>query len=278
MTHLATLVTTACYPTAAMLSTFTMYSPHSLPAGDDLDENFALSDEEDEGEDDSEDDGDLGSALDARRQAAAAGDHPLQKAFRQAAAKLAAKYGVEAAGAEEQEGESDEDDGKEGEEGSDEDGSEESDEGEAAAGTGSEGEADEGEEAAGTGSEGEADEGEEASDASEDAAAEQQGEDSSSSEEEQEAAAAAAPKQQQKQRQPEQLLDGPLDLSYTPPVPESYAEFAALVGGRPAQQLELAVQRIRVYNAAALATDSKRKLQVNWGLWVWGLMAWLLSL
>jgi hypothetical protein len=107
--------------------------------------------------------------------------------------------------------------------------------------------------------------GEAGSDASDDS--EQQSDDASSSDEEGKPAsgkpAAAAAKPQQKQKQPEQQLDGPLDLSYTPPVPDSYAEFAALVGGRPAAQLQLAVQRIRVYNAAALGTNNKRKLQVN---------------
>ncbi|WIA18434.1 hypothetical protein OEZ85_009894 [Tetradesmus obliquus] len=216
-------------------------------SGDDLDENFALSDEEDEGEDDSED-ADGGSGLGARRQAAAAGDHPLQKAFRQAAAKLAAKYGVEAAAAGSGD-ESDDDEGEEGEEG--EEGSSEEGEGEQSE-----------DEEAGTASGGE-----EAGDNSDDA--EQQGAGSGSDDEQEAADAAAAPKLQQKQQQQQQQqLDGPLDLSYTPAVPESYAEFAALVGGRPAQQLALAVQRIRVYNAAALATDSKRKLQVFYGILV----------
>lgn len=58
-------------------------------------------------------------------------------------------------------------------------------------------------------------------------------------------------------------LEGPLDLPFTIPVPESYEEFAALVGGRPAEQLRLAVQRIQAFNAAALATEHKRKLQVR---------------
>lgn len=57
--------------------------------------------------------------------------------------------------------------------------------------------------------------------------------------------------------------EAPLDLPYTIPLPDSYAAFAKLVNGRPAEQLALAVQRIRMFNAAALATDSKRKLQVR---------------
>lgn len=67
--------------------------------GDALDENFALSDEDEGSGSGSDSDDDAAAAAanaqEARRQAAASGDHPLQKMFRQAAAKLAAKYGVE---------------------------------------------------------------------------------------------------------------------------------------------------------------------------------------
>jgi hypothetical protein len=35
------------------------------------------------------------------------------------------------------------------------------------------------------------------------------------------------------------------------------------VRGRPAEHLVLAVQRIRAYNAAVLASESKKKLQVS---------------
>jgi hypothetical protein len=229
-----------------------------LPAGDDLDENFALPDEEDEGEDGSElgsDEG--GNALDARRQAAAAGDHPLQKAFRQAAAKLAAKYGVEAAAGPGEEGGSSEEEGSDGDDEAGEGGSDSDSDSEAHSEEGSE----EDEQLEGLQDEGEEDES--GSDAASDDN-KQESDDASSSDEEGKPKTAAAAKQQKpKQQQPEQQLDGPLDLSYTPPVPESYAEFAALVGGRPAEQLELAVQRIRVYNAATLGTDNKRKLQVD---------------
>ncbi len=58
-------------------------------------------------------------------------------------------------------------------------------------------------------------------------------------------------------------LEGPLDLPFTIPVPQSYEEFARLVAGRPSDQLTLAVQRIMAFNAAALATDHKRQLQVS---------------
>lgn len=58
-------------------------------------------------------------------------------------------------------------------------------------------------------------------------------------------------------------LDGPLDLPYTIPLPATYPEFEAIVRGRPAAQLATAIQRIRTFNAVALATDSKRKMQAR---------------
>lgn len=54
------------------------------------------------------------------------------------------------------------------------------------------------------------------------------------------------------------------ELPFTLPIPASYEKFAALVAGRSPQELTLAIQRIRVCNAPALAADSKRKLQVCW--------------
>lgn len=47
-----------------------------------------------------------------------------------------------------------------------------------------------------------------------------------------------------------------------PDAPKTYAEFAALVSGRPAGDLPLIVARIRGANAAALAADNRRGLQV----------------
>ncbi len=41
-------------------------------------------------------------------------------------------------------------------------------------------------------------------------------------------------------------------------------EFAALVNGRPASHVALAVARIRAYNAPALAADSRKQLQVRY--------------
>ena len=218
-------------------------------SGDALDENWALS-EEDEGEEEegeSEEGGGGLSALDQRRQERAAGDHPLQERFREMAALIAAKHGVEVPAAAE-EGEEDE------------------------------GEEEEGEEEVGGSEEREAEELEEE---------EEEGEEGGSSEEEggvQGAGAAAgerqaastkekqAGKQQQQQsrqrQQQQQQLEGPLDLPYTIPVPETYEAFAALVAGRPAEQLQIALHRIRAYNASTLATDNKRKLQVLYGILV----------
>ena len=60
-------------------------------------------------------------------------------------------------------------------------------------------------------------------------------------------------------------MPGPLpELPYTIHLPETYPAFQRLVAGRSAADLATAVTRIRAFNAATLATDSKRKLQV-WG-------------
>ncbi len=83
-------------------------------------------------------------------------------------------------------------------------------------------------------------------------------------------AAATAAQQQQQQQEGEggELQDdgddAPLDLPYTIRMPETYQGFAELVRGRPARHLLLAIERIRAFNAAALAADAKRQLQVGW--------------
>ena len=58
-------------------------------------------------------------------------------------------------------------------------------------------------------------------------------------------------------------LEGPLDLTFTPSVPQSYAAFAALVGDRPPAEVSLIIGRIRGANAAALNTENRRKMQVH---------------
>lgn len=66
-------------------------------------------------------------------------------------------------------------------------------------------------------------------------------------------------------------LTGPLDVSFVPDAPKTYAEFSALVSGRPAGDLPLIVARIRGANAAALAADNRRGLQVEkMGCGHWG--------
>eukprot|EP00798_Chlamydomonas_sp_ICE-L_P032118 gene32118-16637_t len=81
-----------------------------------------------------------------------------------------------------------------------------------------------------------------------------------------EAAAIAATRPQQP-RQP-LPMDGPMDLPFTIPMPKNYKGFVALVGGRSAEDLVTAVQRIRAFNAASLAADSKRGLQEFYGILV----------
>lgn len=261
------------------------------PPGDALGENYALSDgdggdSDSEGADSQGEDGGgtAANALEARRQAAAAGGHPLQQAFREAAARLAAKHGVEVPVTQRGEGDSDSEDegetdsedaeGAEEEGGSSDDAAEEGGEeaavggswkrAKAAAAAEREGEEEEEQGIAGSSGSEEGESGDEGSDSEQ-----QKGE-------EQEEEAAPHPTKALKRQQQAAAgskpaaaaaaaaeLEGPLDLSFTPAVPESYQEFAALVGGRPAEQLGLAIQRIRTFNAAALATDSKRKLQVS---------------
>jgi nucleolar protein 14 len=231
------------------------------PPGDALGENFDLTDGGEESSDDGSDDGaavTAANALEARRQAAAAGDHRLQQAFRDAAARLAAKHGVEVPQQGDSEDESEDEGEDEGEDGSEGEGGEGS-EGGSDAELGSEQQEGPGSEEGGKSSE---------QQESESADADDEGQ-----QQQQEAPhPTKALKQQQQQRQQLERpsgkaaaveLEGPLDLSFTPAVPETYQAFEALVGGRPVGQLLLAIQRIRTFNKAALATDSKRKLQAS---------------
>lgn len=52
-------------------------------------------------------------------------------------------------------------------------------------------------------------------------------------------------------------------LPFTLEAPSSYEEFAKLVDGRPAEELSLAIQCIRICNALALASGNRKKMQVN---------------
>ncbi|KXZ52129.1 hypothetical protein GPECTOR_10g758 [Gonium pectorale] len=225
--------------------------------GDDFDsEGAGDSEEADEGEDEEGGKGGGGpSALDERRMRAAAGDHPLQESFRAAAAALAAKYGVAAPQNPYLQEEGEDDEEEEGEEGE----SDEDEEGEGAeSGSG------EGEEAGVSGSGGGEDEEEEGEGGSEDEDEDEQGSAANGAK-----AAAPQPKRAATAAaSPAAPLDGPLDLPYTISLPSSYADFAALVRGRPSDQLAAAISRIRAFNAVALATDNKRKLQEFFGVLV----------
>ena len=52
-------------------------------------------------------------------------------------------------------------------------------------------------------------------------------------------------------------------LPFTLEAPSSYEAFAQLVAGRPAEELSLAIQRIRICNALALASGNRKKMQVT---------------
>ncbi len=53
------------------------------------------------------------------------------------------------------------------------------------------------------------------------------------------------------------------DVPFTLPAPETYEAFRLLVEGRSSQHLALVVQRICAFNAAALAAENRRKMQVS---------------
>ncbi|KAG2492669.1 hypothetical protein HYH03_009084 [Edaphochlamys debaryana] len=223
--------------------------------GDDYDsEGGEDEDEEGEGEEDDDEEGAPGgkgmSELDKRRMRAAAGDHPLQEKLREVAAALAAKHGVAVPRNPFLE-EGEEGDSEEGEEDEDEEG----EEGE----SGDEGEEEEGESGDGEGSSGEGEEEDEED--HDDCRRPQHPASTSEPSKPGKAAAAKAEPEGKPGRKPAAPLDGPLDLPYTIPLPKTYGEFASLVNGRPAEDLHTAIARIRAFNATALATDNKRKMQ-----------------
>jgi len=53
------------------------------------------------------------------------------------------------------------------------------------------------------------------------------------------------------------------ELPYVLPVPDSAADFAALVRGRPPAELAEAITRIRTYNHAKVAAGNLERLQVR---------------
>lgn len=54
-------------------------------------------------------------------------------------------------------------------------------------------------------------------------------------------------------------------LTFTPPLPETYQAFSAMVEGLSADDLGEMVARIRAFNAAALATEGRKRMQVFYG-------------
>lgn len=90
----------------------------NVNSADALEDDFDLDDSDGEdGSDDDDDDEGLLTALEMRRRERAGGDHPLQQTFKEASAKLLAKYGITVDGGEDEDEEEDgSDDGNEGEE------------------------------------------------------------------------------------------------------------------------------------------------------------------
>ena len=223
-------------------------------SGDALEDDFEAgsgSSKEDggDGEEGGSDDGRGGlSALDTRRQARAAGHHPLQESFKAASAALLAKYGQKAGNlplAEDEE-----------------------------VAEGSEGEED------GPGSSGSKEEGESGSEEEKKpgSSGEEEEESSSGQEDSEEPPAqtkqqAAEPKQPQ-QQQPRaaagaNLAGGfALDLPYTPSLPASYEELAAAAAGLGPRDLGELVRRMRVCHLAQLSTDNRKSAQLLYGLLV----------
>ena len=219
----------------------------------------------------------LKATLEARQAARAAGDHPLQQSFRAAAAQLLEKYGTatesiklgkknkkQLAAAREEEAEPD-----------------------AEAEAGSE-EAEEAEEELVSGdsstledSEADQESAEEASTADSGSGEEEDQTSASASAQSEEPAdsptAAAEADHHQRERQQAHaeaqssghshadLPEAADDIPYTIAAPSSYASFAQLVQGQSPDKLGLIIQRIRVCNAIALATDNRRKLQASAG-------------
>lgn len=169
-------------------------------------------------------DDDKATALEERRKNRAAGDHPLQDAFRGIAAKLLEKHGLvvpDDFGEEESSGD------EESEEEEEQEGSEE--------------------EESGSGT----------------------SEEESEEEEEEEAprkAAAKLPKPQAKSSIG--IAEVPIaagTMSFTPPLPESYADFVAVAKDLSAEDLGELLRRIRGFNATALSTEGRKKTQVLYG-------------
>ncbi|CAL8463440.1 g2974 [Coccomyxa elongata] len=225
------------------------------PSGDALEDEFQLSEEdEDEESGSEEEDEEPVSKLDARRKARAAGDDELQMQFKAESAALLEKYGIKPSEAGDGEGDSDE------------------------GGSGSE------EDTEGTGADEESEESDksELDDDDEDESDEAEADDGE--QEGQEGAVGQALQQPDEDRErPSKRVDsgraattseGAGDaaagqLPFTLEAPSSYEEFAKLVNGRSAEELSLAIQRIRICSdALALASGNRKKMQVFYGILV----------
>ncbi|DBA84060.1 TPA: hypothetical protein ACH3X1_006541 [Trebouxia sp. C0004] len=259
------------------------------PLGSDEEDEEEGSEEDDsadggKSESDEEEEGRLLKAtLEARQAAKAAGDHPLQQSFRAAAAQLLEKYGTAA------------DTKKKKSKKAKLAGSPQEKEPELAAAAAANEDRGEAAEASGEGSvlaTSEAEEDQEASSADSGSdeddltSASAQSRDSepvssdSDSGPDSPAAAAEQASQQSSERQkahaeaqgsghPHDVIPEETDdIPFTIAAPSSYAAFAQLVQGHSPGKLRLIVQRIRVCNAIALATDNRRKLQVFYGILV----------
>ena len=173
--------------------------------GHDCESESGSEDEaEDESEEEEEEEEGL-TALERRRRERAAGDHPLQEAFRGVAAQLLAKHGLEAAENSSDGSDSDSDDSEEEEE---------------------------------------------------------EGAEDEEEEEEKEEEEKLAQQSKEKQPQPQTHTE---TLTFTPPLPQSYEEFAAMATNLSAHDLGELLSRIRGFNATALATDGRKKTQILYG-------------
>jgi len=198
--------------------------------GDDSDES-SESEEGGSSSDEDEEEDALMTALDMRRKQRAMGDHPLQEAFRGVAAKLMVKHGL----AEEENEESEEEEEEESEEASEEEsgsGSDFSDE---------ESEESEEEEAFASGSA--------AAGGGGGVKAHQIKKDNN----------------QYSEEQKEENLKTMQHMSFTPALPETYAEFSSMATNLSSEDLDELLRRIRGFHATVLSTDGRKKTQVLYG-------------
>lgn len=194
-------------------------------SGDDSGDESGSEGDSEGGSSDEDEDEDEATALEQRRKDRAAGDHPLQGAFRSIAAKLLEKHGLvvpDDFGEEESDEVSSEDEESE-EEGTsaEEEESEEDDEGAKPLSTA--------------------------------------------------AAARDGFKPQTKSAKPvasNGLAKVPVAagaMSFTPALPDSYSDFAAVAEDLSAEDLGELLRRIRGFNATALSTEGRKKTQVLYG-------------